>query len=483
MKRLLILFTLLINEILVYGQSVPPGIPYQAVVRNLDGSVAANVNLTARFTLHQNTTDGAVEFQETHALVSNAQGLVSAVIGQGTAVQSNFSSIVWSNITKFLQVEMDLGSGYVDLGTQQLMSVPFAMYAASGTPGPQGPAGLNGDENAWGLLGNNIASDTNKFIGTLSNHDFVFYTNNTERMRLSSSGALGIGGSPGTYKLNVYNGPINLTDGTSNFSFSLDDGSILNQGIFNKNTYGGGIIQAPIFGNIGMRLRPNHWDDGVFILSDKNLDGSTDFSALSVLANGWVGIGKNKPSHLFQVSDESSGIDSSLFFGNSGKLGVGCFDNSSTVSLLCQTSGSFLSVYDLGSFKRADLDIEGDTSVQFTNFQFNIFSKTSTEQAQFRFFRRTNTTGQKNVVFFRGNNTTQVSAIIGVDGGNSYFNNHGGNLGIGTSSPARTLHVNAVMRLEPISSPPASPSKGDMYFDSVLNKLRVFDGSVWQNCW
>ncbi len=58
-----------------------------------------------------------------------------------------------------------------------------------------------------------------------------------------------------------------------------------------------------------------------------------------------------------------------------------------------------------------------------------------------------------------------------------------GNVGIGTMQPARKLHVTDAMRLEPIPNPPQSPSKGDMYFDSTLNKLRVYDGSVWQNCW
>jgi hypothetical protein len=59
----------------------------------------------------------------------------------------------------------------------------------------------------------------------------------------------------------------------------------------------------------------------------------------------------------------------------------------------------------------------------------------------------------------------------------------GSNVGVGTTSPAQTLHVNAVMRLEPIPAAPTSPAKGDMYFDSTLNKLRVFDGTTWQNCW
>jgi hypothetical protein len=108
---------------------VPPGIPYQAVVRNANGQVAANTAVTTRFTLHQNTADGAIEYQETHALTTNAQGLMATVMGQGTAAQNTFASINWANTTKFLQVEVDLGNGYVDLGTQQLMSVPYSIQS------------------------------------------------------------------------------------------------------------------------------------------------------------------------------------------------------------------------------------------------------------------------------------------------------------------------------------------------------------------
>jgi len=103
--------------------------------------------------LHQTTADGAVEYQETHALTTNAQGLMATVLGQGTAVQNTFAAINWANTTKFLQVEVDLGNGYVDLGTQQLMSVPYAMYAANGPAGPQGPVGPQGPAGADGADG------------------------------------------------------------------------------------------------------------------------------------------------------------------------------------------------------------------------------------------------------------------------------------------------------------------------------------------
>lgn len=156
--------------------SVPPGIPYQAVVRNSNGQVAANTAVTAKFTLHQNTTDGAVEYQETHALTTNAQGLISTVLGQGTAVQGTFAGINWANTTKFMQVEMDLGNGYVDMGTQQLMSVPYALYAANGpqgAQGPQGPVGPQGPAGATGATGPQGPAGTSVTSVVANNNQWV----------------------------------------------------------------------------------------------------------------------------------------------------------------------------------------------------------------------------------------------------------------------------------------------------------------------
>ncbi len=68
----------------------------------------------------------------------------------------------------------------------------------------------------------------------------------------------------------------------------------------------------------------------------------------------------------------------------------------------------------------------------------------------------------------------------GYGGTANYFSD---NVGIGTTSPARKLHVNDVMRLQPRSSAPSSPSEGDMYMDSTTHKLMVYDGTVWRACW
>jgi len=66
---------------------------------------------------------------------------------------------------------------------------------------------------------------------------------------------------------------------------------------------------------------------------------------------------------------------------------------------------------------------------------------------------------------------------------NLVMNRTNGCVGIGTVAPARNLHVKDVMRLEPRASAPTSPGEGDIYYDSTLHKLRVYDGTTWQNCW
>lgn len=58
-----------------------------------------------------------------------------------------------------------------------------------------------------------------------------------------------------------------------------------------------------------------------------------------------------------------------------------------------------------------------------------------------------------------------------------------GKLGINVCEPQRNLHVKDVLRLEPRSTEPSNPGKGDIYFDDTINKLRVYDGTQWQNCW
>jgi hypothetical protein len=109
----------------------PQGIPYQAVMRNTDGSVMASSAVDLTFMIHDESATGTVVYQESHSLTSNTQGLVSCVVGNGVVSQGNFVSINWGSGAKFLHVLM----GATDLGTQQMLSVPYALHSASAANG------------------------------------------------------------------------------------------------------------------------------------------------------------------------------------------------------------------------------------------------------------------------------------------------------------------------------------------------------------
>jgi uncharacterized protein (TIGR02145 family) len=117
------IFLIFITTILL--AQAPQGIPYQAVMRNADGSVMASSAVSLTFMIHDGTANGTVVYQESHSLTSNAQGLVSCVVGSGVVSQGNFANINWGGGAKFLHVMM----GSTDLGTQQMLSVPYALYS------------------------------------------------------------------------------------------------------------------------------------------------------------------------------------------------------------------------------------------------------------------------------------------------------------------------------------------------------------------
>ena len=111
----------------------PLSIPYQAVARDSAGNFIANQNISLRFSIHDVTANGTIVYKETQTGPTSGLGLFSANVGQGTVVTGSFASIAWGNGAKFIQVEMDAtgGNTYVNMGTQQMLSVPYALFAGN----------------------------------------------------------------------------------------------------------------------------------------------------------------------------------------------------------------------------------------------------------------------------------------------------------------------------------------------------------------
>ncbi len=114
----------------------PQSIPYQAAARNSSGAVLASTAISVRFTIRDSTATGVIKYRETHSVTTTAQGMFSVNVGQGTPVSGTFAGINWGTNAKFMQVELDPvgGSSYIDLGTQQMMSVPYSLYSNAINP-------------------------------------------------------------------------------------------------------------------------------------------------------------------------------------------------------------------------------------------------------------------------------------------------------------------------------------------------------------
>ena len=129
MKWAFLLFTLLFS-LYTYAQA-PQSFNYQAVARDASGKVIVG-QLSARFKLHEDHAAGTTRYTETHTVTTNDQGIFSLQVGRGTIVSGNMDLIDWAKHDYFLETEIKTNSDadYVSMGTTQLLSVPYALYAA-----------------------------------------------------------------------------------------------------------------------------------------------------------------------------------------------------------------------------------------------------------------------------------------------------------------------------------------------------------------
>jgi len=135
MKRTLLTILSVLFYTITFTQSVPQGINYQAVARDASGAVLMNQALTIQFSVISDITTSAVSWQETHSVSTNDYGLYTAIIGGGISTSAGFSAtfdvVDWGASNHLLKVEVDYGSGLVDMGTTAFMSVPYALSSGS----------------------------------------------------------------------------------------------------------------------------------------------------------------------------------------------------------------------------------------------------------------------------------------------------------------------------------------------------------------
>jgi hypothetical protein len=224
----------------------PQNMSYQAVIRDVGGNLITNSTVGVQISILQGSSGGTAVFVETHSALTNANGLLSITIGNGTLVSGMFNAINWASGPYFLKTETDPsgGTNYTISGTSQLLSVPYALYAATGgTPGPTGPPGING------LNGNDGISV-----------DSVYVLNDSLRIKYSTGqtinaghvrGSQGPGGTDLNTAFTYSGGTFFLTDAGGTLSASM------NADYYNKANCDSKFISIPAGSLNGQTLHYN----------------------------------------------------------------------------------------------------------------------------------------------------------------------------------------------------------------------------------
>jgi C1q domain. len=157
MKEFFMMMALTMVSACIYSQNnVPFGIHYQAVARNSSGTELTNTKISVRFSVISGDPLGTLVYQELHQdIITSKFGVFSLVIGHGvpssSSPVSSISEVSWKDANHYLKVEVKFENEFMDMGTMQFLTVPYAFYAQKSLePGPAGSKGDRGDKGEQG---------------------------------------------------------------------------------------------------------------------------------------------------------------------------------------------------------------------------------------------------------------------------------------------------------------------------------------------
>jgi hypothetical protein len=159
MKHILLFFSLFLGFSMNIQAQAPQAFQYQAIARASNNLPIISQAIGVKISIISGSPTGAILYVETHAPSTNQFGLFTLEIGQGTVANGTFNTIDWGANGHYLKVEMDEagGSAYQDMGTVQLLSVPYALHAASVDNADDADADPNNELQTLSISGNSLS--------------------------------------------------------------------------------------------------------------------------------------------------------------------------------------------------------------------------------------------------------------------------------------------------------------------------------------
>lgn len=295
MKNIYTLAIIFLFSASLWAQA-PQKMSYQAVIRNSSNVLITSMPVGMQISILQGSASGTVVYAETQTSSTNANGLVSLEIGNGTVVTGTFTTINWANGPYYIKAETDPtgGTAYTISGTSELLSVPYALHAKTAESITGGitetdpvfvASPANAITNATIINWNNKldtevdGSITNEIQALSIGHDTIYLTNGGY-VKLPA-------GFDGNYN-SLTNKPTDVSSFTNDAgyvtSFTEADGSVTNElqtlRISNDTIYlsNGGFVKIPSANAWGINGNSE-------TVSGTHFIGTTDYVALNFKVN------------------------------------------------------------------------------------------------------------------------------------------------------------------------------------------------------
>lgn len=366
MKKTLTSLILLFLFVSSFAQA-PQKMSYQTVIRDGSNTLISNTSVGIRISVLQGSLTGTAVYEETHTPTTNANGLASLEIGAGTIVTGTFAGIDWSAGPYFIKTETDPlgGTAYTISGTSQLMSVPYALFSANGTPGPigatgmtgaTGPQGIVGVTGEMGLTGATGITGATGLTGAPGLQGSTGMTGATGSQGLVGvTGEMGLTGATGVQGINGVTGapgPIGLTGATGATGATGTTGAT---GILPNGT---------ALGNT------TYWDGSQWVLNSSNIYNN----------GGNIGIGTTSPSAKLHIGNGTrfiSSNDASLFLQSGNGAG-----SARDWKIYVPMTAGYLSFRDMG-FDNLNNGMTGDAmAIQWGTGNIGIGTNTPNTKLQ-----------------------------------------------------------------------------------------------------
>lgn len=409
---------------------IPEKMSYQAVVRNASGELVKSSPVGMKISILQGSESGTAVYVETHIKTTNVNGLVTLEIGGGTLVTGTFAGIDWSTGIYFLKTETDPtgGSNYTITGTNQILSVPYSLYAKTSKDavkfydatqsviGNNSPIINTGTRNI--LIGkssgtNNTTGAYNTFIGSEAG-----YTNTIGNKNIAI-------GWNALRENNEGSGNIAIGRNALMKNKVLIPGSLGNHGFGNIAIGEEAMRDAISFDNVAIGL------SSLMSITEGTANTALGVHTMGNLVNGYSNTALGAAAMINSISGNNNiaiGRDAgneiagsaNVFIGNeSGRINHG-------------SSNIFI----------------GHLSGWGTTWQ-DVSNR---------------------LIIHNGANGVEIPLIYG-EFDNSFLRING------------TVNIRDVLKLTPKTTAPSNPSEGDVYYNSTTHKLMVFDGTSWMACW